>query len=177
MLGRADQGRVKQSAAGALDPGLTGSRQNGGMKRVLAGLALLTACSPPSAPVQEEPGLHPPTLLRPIEGATIHQNDPTTGCYLAPESGYGHQIAFDWSEVSAASSYHIYAIGSNATFPIIDTIVVASRWFHRSCGYVIDSNRKGWKWRVASVGADGSVGPWSAYRTWDFDAIAWPPRP
>lgn len=148
-----------------------------GMKYPLTVIALLAACSPPSAPVEEGPGLHAPTLQSPVEGARIRQNDPTTGCYFDQDKGYGHQIAFDWSDVSAASSYHIYAIGSNATFPIIDTIVVASRLFYRGCGYVIDSNLKGWKWRVASVGADGSVGPWSAYGTWDFDPIAWPPRP
>jgi len=148
-----------------------------GMRYPLAVIALLAACSPPSAPVEEEPGLHAPTLLSPAEGFRIPQNDPTTGCYFDHDHGYGFQIAFDWSDVSVATSYHIYAIGSNATFPIIDTIVVASRLFHRSCGYVTDSNRRGWKWRVSSIGADGSVGPWSAERTWDFDPLVFPPRP
>ena len=146
--------------------------------RGLTALAVaLAACTPPIAPVEEEPGLHAPTLLSPAEGFRIRQNDPTTGCYFAPESGYGYQIAFDWSDVSAASSYHIYAIHSGAAFPVLDTVVVESRLFHRSCGYVTDANLNGWKWRVASVAADGSVGPWSAYRSWDFDPIAWPPQP
>lgn len=138
----------------------------------------LAACAPPVAPVEEEPGLHAPTLLSPDEGSRIRQNDPTTGCYFDRGYGYGYQIAFDWSDVSAASSYHVYAIHSGSAFPVVDTIVVESRLFHRACNaYVIDSNLSDWKWRVASMGADGSVGPWSAFATWRFDPIAFPPQP
>src|ERR1041384_1220310 len=100
-----------------------------GIRYPLAVIALLAACSPPSAPVEEEPGLHAPTLLSPAEGSRIPQNDPTTGCYFDYDHGHGFQIAFDWSDVSAATSYHIYAIGSKGPFPNIYTKRAGPRFF------------------------------------------------
>jgi hypothetical protein len=125
----------------------------------------------PSNEVTVTVGLPVPLLLRPERDAVITQNDPSTGCAFLPTRGYGFQIIFEWTAVTApagVSGYELFVIGPNATIPLVNRLVNASLFHLVSCGFVADPNLRGWLWRVRTKDAQGMFGAWSPTRTFSF---------
>lgn len=114
-----------------------------------------------------------PTLLAPVGGAKILQNDPNIGCSFAPYRGYGFKIEFDWSDASAPSgigAYELYVTHKGSLFPLIDNQVVAtSQYTFRSCSsftYALD----GWQWRVRAWDTKGNYSDWTPVGEFGFTA-------
>lgn len=84
---------------------------------------------------------------------------------------------FDWSDVEDADQYHIYVIGENAMYPVINCTVRTSSFHHERTGsYIADFNRLNWKWKVRAIGS-GICGSWSEERTFDVEPVNTdPPR-
>jgi hypothetical protein len=96
-----------------------------------------------------------PRLVAPASGA------------LLPQPGSG-EWRFDWQSVPAAKNYEIVVLGPAAAFPIVRAVISTS-YFVRgvSAGYIIDSNLRGWTWRVRAQYQDGKWGPWSRIRSFN----------
>jgi hypothetical protein len=111
-----------------------------------------------------EPGvLLPPVLLLPAAGAILDN-----GCYDFSNPEEWH---FDWSDAAGASEYHLYVIHEGATYPIIDTVVSQSEYDYSSIGYILDTNRWNWSWKVRSGNGSGEWGEWSAVRYFDVEPV------
>ena len=113
-----------------------------------------------------------PSPIRPVADAVIRQNDPSTACPVDNQGGYGHQILFDWSDVSLPTGigdYELWAKNDQAPNPIVHVSVVASEHTERSCGsYVIDAFLTGWTWQVRARDVRGNVSRWSTPATFRF---------
>lgn len=96
-----------------------------------------------------------PRLVAPASGAVLPQ----------PESG---EWRFDWQTVPSATRYEIVVLGPAAAFPMVRAVTSTS-YFVRgvSNGYIIDSNLRGWTWRVRAQYQDGKWGPWSRIRSFN----------
>ena len=115
-------------------------------------------------------GLAAPELLAPINNAAVVQNNPSIGCSLNPDRGYGFEIAFDWTDVAAAVEYDLFATHRGAPLPLVDTQVSDSDHTDTRCGsFVIDSNLDDWDWRVRARDAQGNTGNWSQTATFRFE--------
>jgi hypothetical protein len=113
-----------------------------------------------------------PLLVAPTAAAVIPQNNPDIGCSLQPGGegrGFGYQIPFDWSDVTGAASYEIFAKFPGAALPIVDETTESSALTFTSCNsFVADGNLTGWEWRVRAKDAAGNAGEWSETRVFDF---------
>jgi len=99
----------------------------------------------------------PPTLLLPLNGALIPQNNPNIGCTLSsePTRGFGFQIVFDWTDATSPAGiagYELFAKQNGADLPIVNT-------------FVEDANLAGWEWRVR---AKDNAGIFSDFVTGTF---------
>jgi hypothetical protein len=103
-----------------------------------------TGAAPPPIPAA-------PTLLSPAQDATPAQ-----------------PVAFDWTDVSAATSYRIQIDDSNnfSTPLVVDQIVTASQFTASTLAV-----RQHW-WRVRGVNSAGTAGPWSSVRRFTPKAAA-----
>lgn len=105
------------------------------------------------------------SLVSPVAGARVAQNDPSIGCPAHPARGYGFRLVLDWDDVQHSSGierYEVFAQHQGSLYPIADTPTNHSQFVHLSCnGFVIDSNLDDWQWRVRAVAGDGTIGPWS----------------
>ena len=111
-----------------------------------------------------------PELLAPINNAAVVQNNPSIGCSLNPDRGYGFEIAFDWTDVAAAVEYDLFAIHRGAPLPLVDTQVSGSDHTNTRCNsFVTDSNLDDWDWRVRARDAQGNTGNWSQTATFRFE--------
>lgn len=124
----------------------------------------------PSAPIIPSQ----PTLLMPINGALIPQNDPTTGCPFDPAGGHGHRIVFDWTDAQARNGiagYELVCARSSVEnpLPIIETFVEVSELTQASCGFIIDRNLDNWVWRVRAMDTQSVFGEWSEVGVFGFE--------
>ncbi len=94
------------------------------------------------APPPPTPGT--PTLLSPAQDATPAQ-----------------PVAFDWTDVAAATAYRIQIDNSNSfSAPlVVDRVVTASQ----SAGATLNTGQRHW-WRVRGINAAGTAGAWSSTR-------------
>jgi hypothetical protein len=135
---------------------------------LLAGILLIFgASSMVGAPPQIPP---PPELVLPEAFAQIPQNDPTTGCALAPGSpkrGHGFKIEFDWADVPRATQYRLIAKLDYATEPMVDVVVKESRYTHVACNLFTVGTLTGWFWQVETIAGD-FAGDFSDPRPFSF---------
>lgn len=130
----------------------------------------------PAAGGDRQASVTPPandlTLLVPIDGALIRQNDPDIGCQPHPHRGYGFRIRFDWTDGSGdVGGYHLYVHKRGAEFPMLNTYVDRSEFTGTWCNsFVIDRNLPDWDWRVRPLFADGTEGEWTPVATFGFAA-------
>jgi hypothetical protein len=96
-----------------------------------------TGAAPPQTPSA-------PTLLSPAQDATPAQ-----------------PVAFDWTDVAAATSYRIQIDDSNSfSAPlVVDRVVTASQF----TASTLNGGRRHW-WRVRGVNSAGTAGAWSSVR-------------
>jgi FG-GAP-like repeat len=123
-----------------------------GIGGAFPGLAVLlnaTSQAPPPTPSA-------PTLLGP-----------------APDATPAQPIAFDWTDVSAATSYRIQIDdASDFANPLLDRLVTASQF---TMSFFLNIQRH-W-WRVRAINAIGTAGPWSSIRRFTPQSSASPPAP
>ena len=113
-----------------------------------------------------------PTLLEPIDGALIPQNNPASGCPAGTFGGQGTQILFDWTDSLSPvdiAGYELYAHHVGSTYPIENRFVPASEFERNSCGFVIDRNLDNWEWKVRARDVQGQFGPWSEIGEFGFE--------
>jgi hypothetical protein len=96
-----------------------------------------TGAAPPPTPSA-------PTLLSPAQDATPAQ-----------------PVAFDWTDVNAATSYRIQIDDSNnfSAPLVVDRVVTASQF----TASTLNAGRQHW-WRVRGINSAGSAGAWSSVR-------------
>ena len=93
-----------------------------------------------------------PRLLGPVAEATLPQ----------PDSG---EWRFDWEDVPSGKVYEIVVLGPSAIFPTVRAITRTSQYVRNVRGsFIIDSNARGWSWRVRAQYHNGKWGPWSRVR-------------
>jgi hypothetical protein len=121
----------------------------GGAFPGLAVLLNVTSQAPPPTPSA-------PSLLSPAQDATPAQ-----------------PIAFDWTDVGAATSYRIQIDdGSDFANPVIDRLVTPSQF---TMSFFLNIRRH-W-WRVRGINAIGTAGAWSSVRRFTPQSSSPPPPP
>jgi hypothetical protein len=117
-----------------------------------AGPSLAVLINSTGAPPPATPGV--PTLLSPAQDATPAQ-----------------PIAFDWTDVNAATAYRIQIDDSNNfSNPLVVDRVVTPSQFTAS----LNAGRQHW-WRVQGVNSAGTAGAWSSVRRFTAGAFAQAP--
>ena len=106
--------------------------------------------------------LTPPELNSPRDGAEMDNN-----CEDLSDS---IDWDFSWESVSGATRYHIYVIGPSASYPVVDSIVTSLSYNYSSTGYIADSSRLGWTWRVRAGNDSGEWSDWSE-RSFDIEPL------
>lgn len=110
----------------------------GGAFPSFAVLLNTTGAAPPPTPSA-------PTLLSPAQGATPAQ-----------------PVAFDWTDVTAATAYRIQVDDSNSfSAPLVVDRIVTPSQFTASTPLIAGQR---YFWRVAGINAGGTAGPWSSVR-------------
>jgi hypothetical protein len=91
----------------------------------------------------------------------------------APDATPAQPITFDWTDVSAATSYRIQIDdGSDFANPLIDRLVTPSQF---TMSFFLNIQRH-W-WRVRGINAIGTAGPWSSIRRFTPQSSSSPPPP
>lgn len=123
---------------------------------------LATCGGSPTAPSSATP-----TLVSPVNGGYVQQNDPSNGCAYDPYYGHGFRVAFAWTTVAGASAYRLEMQHQNASVPILNEVVRGKTYEFRACSKVAGFD-DGWQWRVRAIAADGHEGNWSEPRFLNF---------
>ena len=113
-----------------------------------------------------------PTLLEPIDGQLIPQNNPATQCPAHAYRGQGMRFLFDWTDSLSPveiAGYELYAHHVGATYPIESRFVTESEFEKISCSFVIDRNLLDWEWKVRARDIYGRFGPWSEMGDFGFE--------
>jgi hypothetical protein len=103
-----------------------------------------------------------PALLKPAPGATLPNGAPGRATMQA--------WLFAWAEVPGATRYQLQVVGPTASRPLIDELLKSASHRYQSNGYVLDTNRKGWRWKVRAQVKDGWT-DWSEERTFDVGPL------
>ncbi len=91
----------------------------------------------------------------------------------APDATPAQPIAFDWTDVSAATSYRIQIDdGSDFANPVLDRLVTPSQF---TAPFFLNVRRH-W-WRVRGINANGTAGAWSSIRRFTPQSSSPPPTP
>jgi hypothetical protein len=91
----------------------------------------------------------------------------------APDATPAQPIAFDWTDVSAATSYRIQIDdASDFANPLLDRLVTPSQF---TMSFFLNIRRH-W-WRVRGINAIGTAGPWSSVRRFTPQSSSPPPAP
>lgn len=108
---------------------------------------------PLSAPLVSDESVElGPRLLEPLAEAILPQ----------PESG---EWRFDWEDAPSGRAYEIVVLGPSAIFPLVRAVTSTSQYVRNVRGsFIIDSNLRGWSWRVRAQYHNGKWGPWSRVR-------------
>jgi hypothetical protein len=98
----------------------------------------------------------PPAIAlgMPTAGATIVQNDPSTGCSPNATRGYGYVVHFEWTAPSLEGLflYELVVRNINALNPALDDRVTTASFTWTSCNsFVTDGNLAGWHWQVTAT--------------------------
>ena len=117
--------------------------------------------SEPSEPTN--PISYIPILISPKEGAVLDNGRIDFKDYKIWN--------FDWSDVSEATKYNLYVIGSGAKYPAISREVFSSFYQEKKyASYVANKNRFDWKWKVRAF-AYGSWRSWSEERSFEVEPV------
>jgi carboxypeptidase family protein len=104
-----------------------------------------------------------PVLFSPANGAILDN-----GCMVA----FATEPAiwdFDWSDVPGATAYHLWVKLPSSRAALIDNQNIPNSEYQRNeRGYIIESNARGWEWRVRARLGD-TFGEWSVTRSFDIE--------
>jgi len=105
--------------------------------------------------------LLPPNLIFPLAGHVVDN-----GC-----SDYSNPIEwnFYWSSLPNATKYHIYSIGPSAQMPLINEIVNTNTYNFIHYGYIPNTGRFNWTWKVRSGTDTGQWSEWSVNSYFDAE--------
>ena len=148
-------------------------RQTTVARRRVAGMVLGVFVSLALAGMAEA-GMPPPAslaLTTPAADAVIVQNDPSTGCTLDANRGYGFVINFSWvnPQLKGVKRYRLVVQRTGSTSAALDVIVTATSFRWVVCnGFVIDGNRTGWHWQVTALNNGTKVIAISELRPFSF---------
>jgi hypothetical protein len=130
----------------------------------LTGCGGRTPTSPTVAPTPSSGPTSPtPTLVSPINGGYVQQNDPATNCRYDPVYGYGFMATFIWTAPAGTgdiNSYDIELKHPDASVPVFSQRLQATRYPYIGCNWVAGSTQ-GWQWKVRANTSDGRQGEWS----------------
>ena len=90
----------------------------------------------------------------PAAGATIVQNDPSTGCAPNATYGYGTVVNFAWTAplLEGLFGYELVVRHIDALNPALDVRVATPSFTWTSCGsFVADPNLDNWHWQVTAL--------------------------
>jgi hypothetical protein len=130
---------------------------------LLLALLFLVSSSTLAVSTPPAPGIQPPTLQTPVNGALMDN-----GCH---DKSNGVTWDFDWSDVPGATAYHL-RVWRNPNLPVINEMNVPASQFHYDSPqtYIINANTTGWHWMVqARVGR--RWGPWSRVGTFRVERL------
>jgi hypothetical protein len=131
-------------------------------------LTTVTGCgsgtpASPSATPLPTPSLTP-TLVSPVNGGYVQQNDAATNCRYDPVYGYGFVVTFEWlapTTIESVSAYDIELKNMNASVPLLaQQVYGGTRYTYVACNIVTDGD--GWQWKVRARTSDGQATQWSA---------------
>ena len=148
-------------------------RQTTVARRRVAGMVLGVFVSLALAGMAEA-GMPPPAslaLITPLANAVIVQNDPSTGCTLDANRGYGTVINFSWvnPHLKGVKRYRLVVQRTGASSAALDVIVTGTSFRWLSCnGFVIDFNLTGWHWQVTALNNGTKVIAISELRPFSF---------
>jgi len=103
-----------------------------------------------------------PTLISPKNGAVL-DNGRLDGRDII-------EWHFDWSDYPGATKYHLYVIHVGAKYPVINVTTTRSSYHHISKGYIINSNRFNWTWKVRAGTKDSWLN-WSGERRFNVEPL------
>jgi len=129
--------------------------------------AIVWQIGPPEA-ILSPPGI---ALIAPARGATIVQNDPSTGCPPNATRGYGLAVTFAWNPlpVEGVSGYRLVVRRIGALYPALDMRVEAPGWTWMDCnGFVADRNLDDWYWQITALDGANQVLAVSEQRSFSF---------
>lgn len=107
--------------------------------------------------------LIPPNLIYPIAGHIVDN-----GC---SDFSNPKEWNFHWSSLPNATKYHIYSIHPNAQIPVVDQIVNSNTYNFISYGYVPNTNRFNWSWKVRSGNDADQWSEWSENSYFDVELV------
>jgi hypothetical protein len=103
-----------------------------------------------------------PTLLNPIDGASLPNNCPKDPCNVI--------WTFTWLPIANATAYHLNVIHGGASFPIVDVAEIQDASYQLNIsaigGGIIDSNLQDWHWMVQAK-VNGLYQAWSPFNTFN----------
>ena len=119
----------------------------------------LFALPPPSRQIV------PPALISPVEYAILDN-----GCQDKTD---GIEWDFQWTNVPGARLYHLYVIGPQAKYPVINDAEIEFAAYQRTSpqSYIIERNRRGWRWKVRALVGKHEWSEWSEERTFDVEPL------
>ncbi|MFH1032494.1 MAG: TRAP transporter substrate-binding protein DctP [Chloroflexota bacterium] len=136
--------------------------------------------SPPTSPVPTAtptpvpPTLPPPTITLPPAPILI---SPASGAVLDNGRYDGRDNIvweFDWSDTAGVNQYQIYVVGPDGQYPVINYATTSSYYGIARAGYIADSNRVGWVWKVRGL-VNGVWSGWSQ-RTFNVEPVDTDPQ-
>jgi predicted small lipoprotein YifL len=112
------------------------------------------------------------TLVAPLDGAEVGQNDSTLACEAHQFRGRGFAIHFDWDDTDpelGVAGYHLYVKHQTSVYPLINTVLDMSELAAVYCNsFVIDRNALDWYWFVQALDDWGNIMAESGVRWFSF---------
>jgi hypothetical protein len=104
-----------------------------------------------------------PTLVSPANGSELDNGCSDQSDLVTWE--------FDWEDCFGATKYHLYALHTGDSIPVIDNdSITTSEYVQSSYAYMTNENRFDWRWKVRTM-VNGAWGPWSTERAFDVEPL------
>src|SRR4051812_14769639 len=109
------------------------------------------------------------TLTQPAAGATIPQDDQSTGCTYDHARGYGYRLSFSRTAPSVQVASHEVILQHGTSPAAVDETVTTTSFNATECNsFVTDNNRTGWHWQVNGLNSAQQVVATSEQRAISF---------
>lgn len=112
---------------------------------------------------QSTPPPQTPSLIAPADGAQLDN-----GCDNQSDT---IEWDFDWEDSADATQYNIQVVRTGDTDSFIDTVVDSSSYHYLDYGYIPNTNRLGWKWKVRAGNDSDAWSQWSPERNFNVEHV------